>query len=246
MIHYHGGPITPYSVAVATWKGRHGMTSFARPEQTGDMAELCQSFAIDNGAFSIWSKGGTLDVAAYAEYVREWMRHPGFDWCLMPDTITGTEQDNANLIAQWLLHERMPVEISVPVWHLHESLERLDYLCRCYPRVALGSSGDYSEPGAPEWWDRMHEAMGTACDDQGRPRVKLHGLRMLNPTVFSQLPLASADSTNVARNHVRARQNYHCSPTMAALLLVDRIEAHASAPRYAGTRGTQMNMELVG
>jgi hypothetical protein len=30
--------------------------------------------------------------------------------------------------------------------------------------------------------------------------VRLHGLRMLNPEVFSRLPFASADSTNIGRN----------------------------------------------
>ncbi len=45
----------------------------------------------------------------------------------------------------------------------------------------------------------MAQAMAQACD-LGRPRVKLHGLRMLDVEVFSRLPLASADSTNVARN----------------------------------------------
>lgn len=29
---------------------------------------------------------------------------------------------------------------------------------------------------------------------------KLHGLRMLNPEIFTRLPLSSADSTNVGRN----------------------------------------------
>lgn len=244
MIHYHGGPITPFSVAISVWKGRHGFVSFNRPEQTGDIAELCQSFAIDNGAYSVWRQGGTLDVPKYADYVREWMKHPGFDWCLIPDSITGADAENDALIEAWA-REGLE-DISVPVWHLHESLGRLAMLCEAFPRVALGSSGQWSDPGSDGWWERMHEAMGAVCDELGRPRAKLHGLRMLNPTVFSQLPLASADSTNVARNHARARQSYRCSPTMAALLLVDRIEAHASTPRYVGTRGTQMNMELVG
>jgi hypothetical protein len=50
------------------------------------------------------------------------------------------------------------------------------------------------------WWTRIDQAMRTVCDQQGRPLVKLHGLRMLNPKVFTQLPFASADSTNIGRN----------------------------------------------
>jgi hypothetical protein len=134
----------------------------------------------------------------------------------------------------------------VPVWHMHESYERLVRLCRTWPRVALGSSGEYADVGTPQWWQRMGGAMDAICDDDGRPPCKLHGLRMLNPTVFSQLPLASADSTNVAQNHGRERKRYALSAAMGALAIADRIEEHASAPRWTRTYGTQMNMDLVG
>lgn len=46
----------------------------------------------------------------------------------------------------------------------------------------------------------MAEAMNAVCDKNGNPICKLHGLRMLNPEVFSRLPLSSADSTNIAQN----------------------------------------------
>jgi hypothetical protein len=62
---------------------------------------------------------------------------------------------------------------------------------------------------------------------------------MLNPTVFSQLPLASADSTNVAQNHGRERKRYALTAAMGALAIVDRIEHHASAPRWTRTYGTR-------
>ena len=87
----------------------------------------------------------------------------------------------------------------VPVWHLHESLDRLDLLANAYSLVALGSSGEYASPDSPKWWARMAEVMECVCID-GQPVTKLHGLRMLDPTILAHLPLASADSTNVARN----------------------------------------------
>ena len=42
--------------------------------------------------------------------------------------------------------------------------------------------------------------MNSITDKQGIPVTKIHGLRMLNTEVFSRLPLASADSTNIAQN----------------------------------------------
>lgn len=203
----------------------------------------------DSGAYSYWQAGqGEIDIKAYADWVHEWKHHPGFDFCIAPDKIDGTEDDNRKLIAIWQQEGLLPY--SVPVWHLHESLEYLQYLVVAYRRIAFGSSGIYSEPGSDAWWGRMHEAMEVVCKD-GRPQTKLHGLRMLNPTIFSHIPLSSADSTNVAVNigiDSRWTGSYQpLTPGMRALVLKDRIEAHASAPRWnRPAYGTQMNLELVG
>jgi hypothetical protein len=245
LIHFHGGPITPLTVASAAWTARHAFVSYEYPDQVAFAAEICQSFAIDNGAYTVWKNGGTLDITGYVRFVKEWERHPGFDWALIPDVIDGDEADNDLMFARY--HQAGGDLLrGVPVWHLHESFERLGRLCRTFPRVALGSSGLWSEVGTSGWWERMGAAMDAICDEQGRPPAKLHGLRMLNPTVFSQLPLASADSTNVAQNHWRERQLYQLSPTMGAVKIVDRIEQHASAPRWNKTYGVQFNMDLVG
>lgn len=245
MIHYHGGPITPLDVATTVWRARHAFVSFENPGQVGVAAELCQSFALDNGAFSKWQQGGTLNIHGYVAWVEEWRRHPGFDFCVIPDVIDGTEADNDRMLASFR-EAGGDLLGSVPVWHMHERYERLQYLCRAYPRVALGSSGDYAQVGTPQWWQRMGKAMDFICDEHGRPPAKLHGLRMLNPTIFSQLPLASADSTNIARNHARDRKVHRLSERAAALALVDRIEHHASAPHWSRTFGTQENFDLVG
>lgn len=245
MIHYHGADIHPTNVAHAVFTTRHGFASFAYPQQVAFVAEVCQSFAIDNGAFTIWQKGGTLDVAAYVAFVKEWERHPGFDWALIPDVIEGDEGANDLMFAKYS-QAGGDLLAGVPVWHMHESFERLGRLCRIWPRVALGSSGQWSEVGTADWWQRMGAAMDFICDEDGRPPCKLHGLRMLNPTVFSQLPLASADSSNVAQNHGRNRKRYALTHGTGAITLVHRIEHHASAPRWTRTFGTQMNMDLVG
>ncbi len=245
MIHYHGGPITPLAVASAAWTARHAFVSFAYPEQIAFAAEVCQSFAIDNGAFTLWKQGGTLDVHAYAGFVEEWRRHPGFDWCLVPDVIDGDEDANETMLLKWLAVNG-GIRDSVPVWHLHESYDRLKNLCARFRRVAIGSSGAFAEIGTDQWWQRIGGAFDAICDTDGRPVCKLHGLRMLNPTVFSQLPFASADSTNVAQNHNRERHLYRLTPTMAGLKIIDRIEQHASAPRWTRTFGTQQNFDLVG
>lgn len=229
MIHYHGSPMGgPTLDAGRFYRGRHILVSLANPKHLAVAAETASSFVLDNGAFSAWTKGKPMDVDRYAEWVREWHQHPGFDWALIPDVIDGTEEENDAMLQAWVL----PCAISVPVWHLHESFDRLDRLCRTYPRVALGSSGRWANPGSPDWWMRIDEAMQAACDDRGRPKAKLHGLRMLDPEIVCRLPLSSADSTNACQNagSVARFGTYkppHC--WQRATTIADRIEAAQSA-----------------
>jgi hypothetical protein len=247
VIHYHGLPMWPMSDMPRAFAARHGMVSFEHPEQIEIAAEVCQSVVLDNGAFSAWKKGKPVDFDAYLNWADKWLKHPAVDWCVIPDVIDGDELANDALLACWPLDGAR----SVPVYHLHESLDRLEKLCDAYPRVALGSSGQWADPGSMAWWKRMAEVMSACCDDDGMPLTKLHGLRMLDPVIFSHLPLSSADSCNVARNvGIDAKWNGPYAPKskhMRALVMMDRIEAHASAGRWSSSsKGVQHNLELIG
>lgn len=226
MIHYHGTPCGATREDVARFlSGRHALIPWVRHEDIGTAAEVCQSFILDNGAFTAWKSGSPItDWTGYYEWVDKWRRHPGFEWALIPDVIDGSESDNDDLLAKWPYDD-----YGVPVWHLHESLLRLERLCVAYPRVALGSSGEWPNPGTDKWWHRMSEAMEMVCDDTGRPIAKLHGLRMLDPAIFHRLPLASADSTNAVRNSSSYnRFGNYCPPNASTrmTIIAERIEKH--------------------
>lgn len=231
MIPYHGTPISGDQRSVLAFlQGRHALVPFLRPDHLHLVAEACQSFVFDNSAFSIWKRGATVDFEKYLDWCSEWYRHPGFSWAMIPDVIDGTENENDALIKSW------PREIpGVPVWHLHESLHRLYRLSHEWPTVALGSSGQWSNPGTRDWWERMREAMTAVCDQDGRPRCKLHGLRMLSPKIFEHLPLASADSTNAGRNASSTRRfGMYVPPTAGqrAAVIANRVERHQAASRF--------------
>lgn len=197
MIHYHGLPITPDTAAEVAVRAGHAMISFAHPRQMGLVVAACQSFALDNGAFSAWRQGTPItDWTGFYAFAEAGKRQPACDFAIVPDVIDGSEADNDALLAEWPL----PRWFGAPVWHLHESFDRLARLATDWPRVCLGSSGAYAQIGTPRWWRRMHEAMRVICDDAGRPPCRLHGLRMLDPRVFSRFPFASADSVNIGRN----------------------------------------------
>lgn len=237
MIHYHGGPLSGQRDSQSRfWRGRHAMVSFAYPETLPVIAESVQSFALDNGAFSAWQSGTPFDFDGYMAWVREWHRHPTFDWCLIPDVIDGDEKENDEMILRWVQSD-LHRSNGVPVWHFHESNERLQRLAGNYRMVALGSSGQWPNPGSPSWWNRLGEAIMWICDQKKRPYCKLHGLRMLNPEIFSRCPFASADSTNAAQNAGSITRFGQYTPPEAwqrAVVIADRIEAYNSAPVYLG------------
>ncbi len=243
MIHYHGTPIGGARLdAARLLAGRHALVPFPRQDDMGIVAEACQSFVFDNGAFSVWKKGGQVDVEGYTRWVEDWHRHPGFDWALIPDVIDGDEDANDHLLEQWPGH--LP---GVPVWHMHESIERLQRLSKAWRTVALGSSGQWRWPGSAAWWKRMTDVMDKICDDTGRPLCRLHGLRMLNPEIFQRLPLSSADSTNAAVNGGSVnRFGMYTPPTAGqrASVIADRIEAHTSAAVWCREAHPQIELSL--
>lgn len=227
MIHYHGLPITPATAAAKAVENGHAFVSYAHPEQLNIAIDVCQSFAVDNGAFSAWRSGNPIkDWSAFYKWAEQCKRIPSCDFAVIPDVIDGDEQANDALLNEFPL----PKWFGAPVWHMHESFERLERLATDYPRICFGSSGQYATIGTFEWWQRMAQAMRIICNDEGQPMVKLHGLRMLNPEIFTQFPFASCDSTNIGRNIGidKSWKGNYMPPTkeMRAMVMRSRIEAH--------------------
>lgn len=228
---YHGTPIGGSRQDVARFLiGRDALVPFHRQDDMGVVGDVCRSFVFDNGAFSVWKRGEVLDVPGYMSWIRDWCKHPGFEWALIPDVIDGNEADNDALIDEFA--QAGLSNYGVPVWHLHESTERLYRLCSSWGTVAIGSSGQWKTPGTASWWARIGEALDHICDEEGRPPARLHGLRMLDPEIFSRLPLASADSTNAAVNcGSLSRFGSYIPPTSAqrAAVIAERTESFNSS-----------------
>lgn len=234
MIHYHGLPITPDIACAEAIRGGHAFVSFARPEQLWLAVDLSQSFAVDNGAFSAWKSGRTVNWDDYYTWVEDTMRAPNFDFAVIPDVIDGDEAANNRLIDEWPWQGYR--HMGAPVWHLHESLDRLVYLASEWPRVCLGSSGDYAEIGTERWWARMADVFDFVCTDAGLPIAKLHGLRMLSPVIVESFPFSSADSTNIGQNiGLDGRWVGSYSPSnkaTRAAVLRGRIESHNAPSKW--------------
>ena len=194
MIHYHGTPITPRD-ALYRIAGRSFCVSFSDPRDIAACREIATSIMLDNGAFSAWRQGKPTNWPGYYAWVEEWLGPA--DFAVIPDVIDGDESRNDALIAEWPhgFH-------GSPVWHLHEGLDRLARLVDEWPLVCLGSSGSFAQIGTPQWERRMDAAFNRV--GRGRFTPRLHGLRMLS-LAGKRWPLASADSTDIARNHATER-----------------------------------------
>lgn len=247
MRHYHGLPIWPATAAAKAVDAGGAFVSVRRPEQLSLVLEFAASFATDNGAFPAWKKGEPIkDWEFYYQWISEIHRYPQFDFAVIPDVIDGSEEENDALIEAWPWKEAAPW-IGAPVWHMHESLARLERLALSFPRICIGSSGQFATVGTSAWWARMAEAMNVVCDREGRPVCKLHGLRMLDPEIFTRIPLASADSTNIAQN-VGIDSKWHGPYTPAnkearAQQMRGRIESHQS-PTHWNRAAAPMQVSL--
>jgi hypothetical protein len=232
LIHYHGTPISGGVGAQQALSGKHALVSFANPGHIEHISLIAHSFILDNGAFTAWKQGDEFDLTGYLLWANKWLKHPGCDWALAPDVIDGSEEENDALL-NLVSHQRHKF---VPVWHMNESIARLRTLCFEWPRVAMGSAGDFATLGTKEWWARLHEAWRSIVDCEGVPLTKIHGLRMLNPKVFTRFPFSSCDSANAAINSgSNARWEGAYAPKskrVKAVVIMDRTEHFLSPPVY--------------
>ena len=203
--HYHGTPVwgNKGEVIKHAVKGAGAFVSYARPDQIKLCLQYAVALGLDNGAFSAWKNGLVIDWVEFYKWLMRYYFHPKVMMFMIPDVITGTEEENNALI------NSVPVmfkEKAVPVWHLNESLEKLDWLCGDYGRVAFGSSGEYRTIRSAAWRIRMDQAFNLMA--QRNHETPIHGLRMLDGRVLGNYPLTTADSTNLACNVPKYKNKY--------------------------------------
>lgn len=203
--HFHGTPVwgdkgSVHRIAVS---GAGACVSHFRPDQLQVSLQYAENVMLDNGAFSFWKNGQKPDWFKFYNDLDEVYDNPKLTFFIIPDVVEGGEADNDSLI------RRLPSafrEKATPVWHLHESIDRLVNLCRDWPRVCFGSSGEYAVIRTSSWHSRMTEAFLAIAAAGLSPMI--HGLRMLDGRVLGNYPLTTADSTNLACNVPKFKVKY--------------------------------------
>ncbi len=215
MIHYHGTPITPRA-QLERMAGRHFCVSYAAPGDLKTCLRIGQSVMLDNGAFSVHTRGEKFDPPGFYRWLEGVLAPP--HWAVVPDVIDGSVDDQKELMSDWPFR----VDLGAPVWHMAEPIDHLLDLCEDWPRVCFGSSGEFWEINSDAWCRRMDEAFN-ALSREHRVLPWIHGLRMLGQH-SGPWPMASADSTNVAQNFKR---DTGCAECKAA-----PIDGQQPAPRW--------------
>jgi hypothetical protein len=237
----YGLPLNPLS-ALEQLKGASFCVSYGTRKklttQLDDAIRLVGQdgvLLVDNGAFSAHQAGvNTMTDEDYLEGFADWANDI-LERCpqaiaVLPDVIGGTEQENAQLVCETMT--TFPEDRVMPIWHMHESINYLLYLCESFGYIGIGSSGDYWQVGTAKWHARMNEAFaaidGWERESDGayiRPRIHM----MRAQSMAHLYPLDSSDSTNVAMNHGRYRHTGEGHVGRLAKRVDDKIQASAGA-----------------
>lgn len=234
----HGTPITPVA-RLRELKGASFCVSFFRPDQLEAVIPLLAERSVliaDNGAFSAYRSGAQLDDAYWARYwvwATDLLNRCPQAVAVIPDVIGGSPQQNLDRI----LDQRFTIPAwehrLMPVWHLNEPLDQLVAIYSAgYRYIAFGSCGDFDTVGTSAWDQRVDEAFGSlraAADADGDLMPRVHMMRGLSQLQRGRHPFATADSTNLARNHSNRSQRGESISAFRS-----RVEAYRF-PVLAGT-----------
>ncbi len=236
MIHYHGTPITPRETLLQL-VGRNFCVRYGEHRDVDICHEIGQSVLLDNGAFPAWTQGRPIDWPGFVAWAKPYLEHHT-TWAAMPDVIDGTEEDNEALSVWLYNYDREIWSRCAPVWHLHESIDRLKLLCQSHERVCIGSSGIFRDPASDVWRRRMETVFNELCGNGPAP-VWLHMLRAMNQAAGGPFPFASADSTNLAQNHAGTNSG---RPRRDIRRMADEIDGRQTPARW---RWVEHNMEIA-
>jgi hypothetical protein len=246
-----GLPITPIRL-IEQLAGQSFCVSFGTRSRLGrqldDAIRLVDKdgiLLVDNGAYSAWRSGAIKSNGLFDDDFSYWDKFAYWAADLLkrcpqavvvlPDVIDGDEASNDALMDEFTaqanlgLGLKIPMERTMPVWHLHESLDRLKRMVASgYSYLAFGSSGQYAKCGTPEWHDRIKAAFAAIdeeCSDGGEVnrRPWIHMMRA--QSFADQYDFDSSDSCNVAVNHCYRKKDGEGHVQRMAERIANRIHA---------------------
>lgn len=159
------------------------------------------TFFLDSGAYGAWSKGTAIDIDEYIAFIKANAEH--IEVYANLDVIPGEPGRNASKPEReaaaeqgWknFLYMRAEGLSPVPVFHVGEDWKWLDLMMQHCDYIGLGGMvGSHLTPALRRNW--LDETFSRICDEQGKPRVKVHGFGMTAIPLLFRYPWYSVDST---------------------------------------------------
>lgn len=234
-----------------TWPelaGHDLLVSFAEPRQLRILDKgWGGSVLLDSGAFTAWTKGQPIDLAAYIEFVKR--RESDLAGYFALDVIPGqpgrlptedeakraTEESMRNLDAMMTAGLR-----PMPIYHEGEPPEVLDWLVgQGHHVIGLGGTASRGRKELIDWMLPLFER---------HPAQRFHGLAVTQAGMVANLPFYSVDSSswlNFARYGVTANQyllkgrSPECLRRVGIIAIEDLKRCPSDAP---ATKGGQLKM----
>lgn len=149
-----------------------------------------QTIFLDSGAFSMFTQGVKVDLASYANYIKN---HSDIIHVASNLDAIGAGNEQLSYDRQKQL-EDMGVDIK-PVHHVRDHDEWLvRYLEEGYDYIFLGGMVPENTPTLMKWLDDMWSKYLTNPD--GTPKVKVHGFGLTTLSLMTRYPWYSVDSTS--------------------------------------------------
>ena len=148
---------------------------------------------LDSGAFSAFTKGVSVDIPKYCEYIKrnkDIIEHVDGD--ILASVLDGIG-DPLKTYQNQLEMERLGVR-PLPCFHYGEDERYLEWYIANYSYITIGGMVPISTPQLKIWLDRIWEKYLT--DGAGRPKVRVHGFGLTTVSLMERYPWYSVDSSS--------------------------------------------------
>lgn len=142
---------------------------------------------LDSGAFSAYTKGVQMDIAAYCDYI-----HENEDIIEVASVLDGIGDPLLTWQNQQVMESRGVK--ALPCFHYGEDERYLEHYISKYEYITLGGMVPIDKSVLVDWLDRLWDRYLT--DGSGRPRLKVHGFGLTTANLMHRYPWFSIDSSS--------------------------------------------------
>ncbi|GAH15672.1 unnamed protein product [marine sediment metagenome] len=143
---------------------------------------------LDSGAFSAFTKNVKIDIDEYISFIKQYQEYLAYYAVL--DVIGDPDKTYEN--QKYMESKGVS---PVPCYHYGEDISWLKrYLDEGYEFIALGGMVPISTGDLMSWLDDLFGRYLT--DEEGLPKVKIHGFGMTSLSLLLRYPWYSVDSTS--------------------------------------------------